>query len=389
MVFGSPVSGLRAQNDAAASGKVIEVIDVSGATGLDPVLKQELMEGLDPALGNILESTQGLDPALFNEAGLGPDVQTVIAVVRDGPMPLSEMLAPLLTQELDELLGTGRYEIRDSEEFDARWVYDQAPVVLDQALDDPEIDIVLAIGLNVIAAAADSSRILNKPVIGANVLRSTVWGLEYTSEGRSEKKNFVFNMLPNGVVQDLQTFQDLTQFKKVYVLVDQSEVGSQELLQQAIREIEEQLDFEMGAILASPNVADTIETIDAINPQAIYLTPLTRYSLEQQEALMAGINTLKIPTFSMVGHFMVEKGALAGQSVLNPQSLARRVALNLYSIERGSRPEDLNVIISVDSSLVINARTAKQIDFYPDFSTANSADFLFQDELFDGRELQL
>ncbi|MEM6600827.1 MAG: TolC family protein [Verrucomicrobiota bacterium] len=388
-VFAFSVDGLRAQDADTVSEPVMEVIDLSGATGLDPLLKQELMEGLDPALGNILESTEGLDPALFNEVGLGPDVQTVIAVVRDGPMPLSEMLAPLLTRELDELLGAGRYELRDSDEFDASWDYDQAPVALDQALNDPEIDMVLAIGLNTVAAAADASRVLNKPVIGANVLRSSVWGLEYGPDGRSEKENLVFNMLPNGAVQDLQTFQDLTRFNKVYALVDQSEVGSQQRLQVAVREMEQQLDFEIGAILASPTIAETIRTIQAISPEAIYLTPLTRYSLEEQESLIAEINRLKIPTFSMLGHFMVEKGALAGQSVFNPESLARRVALNIYSIERGSRPEELNVIISIDSRLVINARTAKQIDFYPDFSTANSADFLFQDELFDGRELQL
>ncbi|MEO0452797.1 MAG: TolC family protein [Verrucomicrobiota bacterium] len=361
---------------------------VESSSAPEEVSQNLLEEGLDPALKYIFESTEGLDPALFDEVGLGPNVQTVIAVVRDGPMPLSEMLAPLLTEELDELLGEGRYELRESERFDANWDYDAAGKILERTLSNPEVDMVLAVGLNVISAAGNPELELRKPVIGANILRSTVWGLKYTEDGRSEKKNLVFNMLPNGATQDLQSFHDLVGFSKAYVLVDQSEVGSKEVLRKAVRDTESKVDFRIGAILASPTIEGTVETIRRLAPEAIYLTPLTRYSLEEQEQLFQEINQMGIPTFSMLGQVMVERGVLAGQSMLDPKTLARRVALNIYSIQRGSAPEELGVIFSTDSNLVINSRTAQQIGFYPDFSIAMTADFLYRDDLFQGQILE-
>ncbi|MEM9445830.1 MAG: TolC family protein [Verrucomicrobiota bacterium] len=355
---------------------------------LDTAREDVADEGLDPALKNIMESAEGLDPALYNQPGRWPGAKTVIALVQDGPIPLAETLYPLLKEELDELLGKGNYELRNTDEFNAQWVYEQAEETLKRALNDPEIDMILALGLNVISAASDPSLALEKPVIGVDVLRSTVWGKSFMREdGRSGKRNLVFNVLPNGAVQDLLTFQKLVNFKKAYVLVGKSAAGSKELLQKAIEDVEKQVDFDIGVIIASDTVKETVDTIGAISPEAIYLSPLAHFTIEELEALYAEINKLGIPSFSMLGQVMVEKGVLAAQSSLNPQGIARRVALNIYTIKEGSAPEELSAIISIDSNLVINAVTAKKIEFYPEFSTLMTADYIYQENLFEGKEL--
>ncbi len=367
--------------------------------GVGAALSEEIEGGLDPALGNVLESAEGLDPALIgldpaliDELDLGPNAKTVIGIVTDGMMPLLQTIKEPLKRELDELLGVGRYRFKDhtvDSRFTAGWVRDEVAGALQAALDDDEVDLILAVGLGVIGEASRPDLFLNKPVVGVNVLKSTVWGPDYTEDGKSPKKNFTFNILPRGANQDLNSFHDLVGFQKVYVIVDQSEVGSREALQKAVRSVETEVDFAVAIILAGEEIQETIETIKAVRPEALYLTVLARYSVTEQEQLISEITKLGIPTYSMIGHFMVELGALAGQSAMSPEILARRVALNIQAIKRGTPPEDLGVFISIDSNLVINARTAKAIGFFPDFSVALTADFIHQDDLFEGKALTI
>ena len=110
---------------------------------------------------------------------------------------------------------------------------------------------------------------------------------------------------------------------------------------------------------------------------AVYLVPLAQLTPGEFEKLIDGLNTRRLPTFSLLGREHVERGILAGaasQSLF--ERFSRRVALDVQAILLGEAPERLPVAISTKRRLSINMATARAIGVYPSFSVLTEAELL-------------
>jgi hypothetical protein len=90
----------------------------------------------------------------------------VIAIVEDGPSPGDTVVASIEREVTAILAARGERAIfKRAPEFDAGWRADRMEPALRAALDDPEVDVVVAPGALITQAATQID--LGKPVISA------------------------------------------------------------------------------------------------------------------------------------------------------------------------------------------------------------------------------
>lgn len=305
--------------------------------------------------------------------------EVTIAVVRDGPGP-EDRLVGLIEQELANHTPRGTtVRFKTDATFDAGWSYDNAAGALGAAFDDSEVDLVLAVGSLVTYAAGRSEQALAKPVVSAFVQRSDVFALPYSDDGESLQPNLNFVVIPQRARADVRAFRELVPFETLHVAVTAEDLNRVDNLAAGLERYKTQLGVEFVVVPITTDLRASVAKLR--DARAVYLTQLQRLTTDQRGELIAQLNEWNVPTFSMLGHPDVELGALAGVTPDIEDQLVRRVALNLSRLMRGRAAADLPVLLSVDTRLKINARTAKMIGFSPGRETRIFAEFVHPDEL--------
>ncbi len=305
--------------------------------------------------------------------------EVTIAVVRDGAGP-EDRLVGLIEQELKNHTPRGTtVRFKTDAAFDAGWSHDKAAGALRAAFDDADVDLVLAVGSLVTYAASRSEQALAKPVVSAFVQRSDIFKLPYSDDGESLKHNLSFVVIPQRAGADVRAFRELVPFETLHVAVTAEDLNWLDELAAGLERYKAQLGVEFTVVPITTDLKASVEKLR--DARAVYLTRLQRLTAAQRRELIEQLNGWNVPTFSMLGHSDVELGALAGVTPDIETQLVRRVALNLSRLMRGRAASDLPVLLSVDTRLKINARTANAIGFSPGRETRIFAEFVHPDEL--------
>lgn len=312
-----------------------------------------------------------------------------IGVLQDGSSkPREEFLDSIRAELSDILFDDVDVQWTIPEEYNANWNTDAAGDILERALEDDSIDIVLALGPAVTHAAAVREEGLPKPVVGGIIAEGRSIGLPMSEEGYSTLDNFNFVAARLQAEEDLRVFHRMIGFDVVHLLVESSVLESMQNLSARKRELEEELGIEVVVQPYADTGRDTLDFLDG-DVEAVYLTPNMQLTREQMDALIVGINRRNIPTFAMFGRELVERGVLAARTALDLERLARRIALNLQGIMMGTPADELPVEMPLDEQLTINARTAREIGYYPTFEIMIEATLLQQEEVERERPLTL
>jgi outer membrane protein TolC len=306
-----------------------------------------------------------------------------IGVIFDGRPPEGEVLGLKGTEREFDMI---RQEILAlvSRDFDARFPDDKQlyggwhvagiDSALDQLLSDPEIDLVLAMGVISTNDLAHRSE-LPKPVIGCLGIDIALQGLPFDGES-SGLKNLNYVTLPTSVIMDLRRFHELLRFSKIHIvhhaLISDLLPTIEKYVQEGVRDLGVE-------IVPIPAVSSAQEILDALpgDTEAVYVTPLPRMTVTEVDRLIAGLSERRIPGLSLIGRQAVERGLLAS---LAPETsfdiLARRVALNAQRILRGEDAGTLPVILDSSEKLTINMETARQIGWSPNWFVLTEATLL-------------
>jgi outer membrane protein TolC len=305
--------------------------------------------------------------------------ELTVAVVRDGPGP-EDRLVGLIEDELVNHTPRGTtVRFKADPAFDAGWSYDKAAGALQAAFDDDEVDMVLAVGSLVTHAAARSAEPLSKPVVSSFVQRADIFDLPYSEDGESLKENFSFVVIPQRAGADARAFRELLHFKTLHAAVTPVDLHNLEELSEGLKRYERELGLEIVLVPVTTDIPASMHLFRAAT--AVYLTRLQRLTTGQRRDLIGRLNEAGVPTFSMLGHTDVELGALAGVTPDIESQLVRRVALNLSRLMRGRSTAELPVLLSVDTRLRINARTAAAIGYLPSREIRIFAEFVHPEEL--------
>jgi len=284
-----------------------------------------------------------------------------IAVVRDGPSEMNEIV-DLIRPELNHLVGSD-YEVvlDESESYDAGWDAQRIRPVIEQAMRNPKVDIVMGVGFLVAYEAARPDFKLGKPFVSATLLDGDLPDLDF-GEDRKLKNNLCVVVQPQRTDSEVDLVNRLLNANRVHV------VFTKELLD-AVPEIELALDAygrEIGIeIVPVPVSTDWRPALEGLGPdvELVFFEHTTRLTRGERAAFVEALNERKIPTFSGDGPEDLEIGMLATNRQDMTQSLSRRVALNLFQLITGSSTRDLPVLLLSDAQLTINGRTAAKIAF--------------------------
>ena len=264
-------------------------------------------------------------------------------------------------------------------EFPARlqlqggWTLDGINRALDTLLADPDVDVIITLGLLSSNQAAQRPR-LAKPLIAPFVADPA---LEHypLADGHSGRRNFAYVADFVGVEDQITLFHRVYPFKHLVALVDRLTMEAIPDLQRKAEELTAKLSVRITIVSAGDSVDATLAALPA-DADAVFVTPLTRISPAQFEQLAAGLTAKRLPTFTSLGRPEVEAGMLMASSgsAADMQRLARRIALDVQRIHGGEDAGTLEVGFAIQRRLLLNMRTARAIGFSPKWEDLSDAE---------------
>jgi outer membrane protein len=301
--------------------------------------------------------------------------RVIIGVVEEGPSPGDDVVS-VVQAELQRLLRRDSIVFKRDPAFNAGWDASRLPAALEAALSDPEVQMVVAVGALASQAAGRVHR--SKPVVTTFVQRPDLFRIHETRDDRAVDSNLVV------VTNPLRAVSDLTQLLEMYSADTVALVLGAEYVDGLTG-----LDDEIAAIQATAGATVLVWAVDAdalpdsvpAGVDAVLLSATPRLAPVQRQGIIEMINASQVGTFSLEGLPDVEIGALLTRSPDMRTQKARRVAINLSELVRGSDPADLTVFLSVDPDLYLNGATAAQIGYSPRMSILVEATILNEEAM--------
>ena len=336
---------------------------------------QDTMAGEEPPAGTVAAAVEAVRP------------EVVVGVVMDGPWVGHEALRSLYELEMHELLDA-EFEVRfpaDKRRL-AEWSLPSVDEDLTALLDDPEVDVVLALG---VAASHQSLRRgpLPKPTLAPMMVSTSLFDVPRVGDG-SGIPNLSYITSERPLVDRLRAFRDLADVGHVVALVNELFL---ELLPTIYPMAEEAAADSGVAVTIVPVGADGV-ALAGFPPEAdgVLVTPMLDLGEGGMFDLAEALVEAGLPSFSGYERFPVEAGLLASLgSPTNDVRRARRCALNLQRILLGEAAETIPVDIVDLERLVINMATARALHVWPRFDLLVDAELINPDEVAPGPPLTL
>lgn len=229
-------------------------------------------------------------------------------------------------------------------------------------LSDRSVDVVVGHGVIASDVLAKSGP-YSKPVLASLVINPMAQNIPLTNARTTGVRNLSAIVLPYSPQRDLEMFHRMVDFNQLAVIMDEYTLSNIPELNQYLIDAIEGLGVNYQVIRSEKSVEDALAQISD-STDAVYLLPTNQLGEEGRQALIDGINELKLPSYSAIGRFDVDRGVLTGMGTLsNFSRLSRRVALDIQQILDGTRPEDIPVDLEFKEQLVLNAGVSRKIDF--------------------------
>ncbi|MCP4664495.1 MAG: TolC family protein [bacterium] len=321
-----------------------------------------------------------LCPGLPAEPAAGLPVIHIGTVV-DGPSEVLEGVFPLVQEEI-LALTEGEFDVRfeDRHQRMADWTGDGVKAAIDTLLDDPEVDLLLALGV-LASHEFCCRRELPKPVVAPVILDAEIQGVPIV-DGHSAIANLNFLTMPRTLRRDLEAFEEVVSFRKIAIFSSQAirSVAALQDIGARIGEVLRGKDLKAQFVAVGDSAAATLEVLEP-DVDAVYVLPLHHLPRSELVRLYEGLAARRLPSFSWLGQEDVEAGALVGLGTRSyyPR-LARRVALNVQRILLGEPPESLGVHFQMRQQLTINMATARATLVFPGWDLMVEAELLHEED---------
>lgn len=308
-----------------------------------------------------------------------------IGIVQDSASEDDEVA--LFEQELRELLDSD-YNVRflDSMRVKANWSVDRVRGGLDELLANPNVDIILAVGILSSQEAARRQG-LSKPVFAPFILDTEVQGIPLQN-GRSGVRNLSYITLPTSLEKNLKAFLNITRFTTFALLVPQ---GLAEGLPEIVADVRQRIaNLGLKMVLVPVNTtADSALPDLSGDIQAVLVAPQPQLSNGEFAKLVQGLIDRRLPSFA-ARRSDVERGLMASLAKdTDLTRLARRVALNVQRALEGEEPGTFAVTFAPGERLTLNMATVRAIALSPSWGYLTQADLLNEEATEIPRQLSL
>lgn len=301
-----------------------------------------------------------------------------IGVVIDGPWHSNESIRQLFEQEI-LTLARDEFDVRfpESRRIVADHTAARVKSALDRLLDDPEINLILALG-PIASNDACHRGDLPKPVVAPFIINAAVQNLPL-KDGATGVKNLSCITFPSDIPRDLEVFHELAAFNKITVLLSSAVYEAIPKLADNIKTQIQSLGLTTTIVPVATSAEEALPAIPA-DAEAVYIAPLLRMSSTEFQRLVNGLIERKLPSFSLLGRSEVELGVFASLAPsFNFNRLARRVGLYVQKILLGEEPGALPVAFTRREQLTVNMATARAIRVFPRWSVITDAELLHEE----------
>jgi len=315
---------------------------------------------------------------LFEESGeeLVPTLNLVsdpsvirIGVVLDGPGVDNLRLLERFKNEIKGLTE-GEFEVLFPEKktLTGNWIPENINDAVTRLLHDPEVDMLLALGI--VASHQFCCRMdIFKPVVAAFVVDARVQRLPSKGTGTGRPfLNYVSSPAP--IQRDLSVFLQMVDFEKVTVLVGKPFMEAIPNLEEQFLEAVKNLGLEIKLVAVEESAEEALDSLGRTT-EVVYFGPMLNFPQDEFLKLVDGLAERGIPSFSVMGCREVDDGVLGGLRPRNEvDKRARQVARNVQRILRGEKAEIIPVEFPLDERLCLNTETLQTLGLSLDLKKA-------------------
>ena len=309
-----------------------------------------------------------------------------IGVVIDGPWERNVEIERIIQRELTELMQ-GEFEFRfpDEARIVGDWSVDTVETSLVRLLGDPEVDVVLAMGV-IASDRAARLRDIPKPLIAPFIVDAAIQGTPREGRG-SGVRNLSYLSSSITLRRDLEVFRQLRPFERL-VLLHGPALNEIPGVRSRLEEVVSEFDIELNLVEIRGRADEALSRIPE-DAEAVYVNALLQLLDGELEKLAEGLVARRLPSFSRLGRSEVERGLLMSLTEDVFDRRARRVALNVQRALLGEDPATFGVDFVMREELVINMATARRINVFPSFALETVAELIQEEPKDRGRRLNL
>ncbi len=284
-----------------------------------------------------------------------------LALVYDGAQSHDDIFYSLVQGEIRDLLAN-EFDIAFVEYID-NWDIRGANAALTNALQSPDIDLVISLGVLSSYAALQKKDINKGLIIGYDV---SIFFAKSPGDISKLNSNIAYYSGQKSILHELSVFKEVTHANKIAIVGDTSMLSGQvPSIEHIIESNLHKLGMEGVFIPVTTSTDVVIESLDSLDVNGVLLLPTWRLKPEEFQKMVNQINSKKLPSFSISGENEVEKGVLMTTIPYSElKRAARRVALNTQELLLSGNTEEIDIDFKRGKELIINEKTmdALQID---------------------------
>ncbi|MFW2387652.1 MAG: TolC family protein [Polyangiales bacterium] len=293
-----------------------------------------------------------------------------IMMIADGESPLFAERQERLRTEILELMKEDASVVFVQPKTETNWTLETAEAALKEGLANRSVDMIVLSGSMMGVAAGRISK-LSKPVL-IPYAAPELQGLPRDGN-RSGRRNLAYIAGLLNFERNIKQLREIVRFERMALIVGEEVVEHLDAPERPVQAASQHLGVHTNLVIAKGGAEATLASIPE-DTEAVYIGPIFKWSDEEMQRLIDGINAQELPSYAGGGVHWVERGALATMETAEDETRRmRRAALFVQRIQMGEQAGSLPVSFEQRPVLVINMATAKAIGTWPRFEVMAEA----------------
>ena len=293
-----------------------------------------------------------------------------IMMVSDGESQLFQQRQALLRGEILELMKEDASVVFVEPKRPANWTLASAEAALKEGLADRSVHMIIVSGAMTGVAVGRIPK-LNKPVL-IPYAAPELQGLPQDGN-KSGRRNLAYIGGLLNFEREIQQLRDIVRFDRMAMIVGEEVVTHLDSPEQPVLDASRHLGIETRLVVATGTAQATLDAIPE-DTEAVYIGPVFKWTDDEMQFLVDGINAQALPSYAGGGVKWVERGALATMETREDEiRRMRRAAIFVQRIFMGEPAASFAISFEQRPVLVINMATAKMIGSWPRFEVMAEA----------------
>lgn len=306
-----------------------------------------------------------------------------VGIVTDASGSEFDLLTRQVKSEIEALTNAGDGTV--FKELSANWQSEKVNENLQTFLNDPEVDIIVTLGLLSSEAAARLPA-YPKPVIAATVLDPVLQNLPQKADKSTGVPNFAWIESLIRLKSDMHSFARIFESEHLAVIIPRELYSEFQILNAYLKADENT--FEVIFVPVGEN-ENPVEQLPA-GTDAAMVFPLVQHSAATTEAIFTSLNEQGISSLAVNGVAYLEYGAsITFTPQFTFQQLARQVAVRVLKASEGTSLGEISSMTeNPERTPIVNMESIRLTDRFPKWSDLANAVLLNATKM-PGEELTL